>query len=114
MGNSNTEPRQMRISFGTQLKTTLTGLITEMERPGKIAVPRPSVRVDDEDHHHHVCRGHHHHYHHVTSGHCQHIPLPIIFYFITQAVSLGLGFGFLFFFLSSSSSSFSHKSPSGL
>ena len=33
MWGRNTEPRQMRITFGTQPKTTLSGIITEMERP---------------------------------------------------------------------------------
>ena len=31
--NSNTENRQMRINFVTQLKTTLSRLVTEMKRP---------------------------------------------------------------------------------
>jgi len=33
MWHSDTEPQQMPITFGTKLRTTLSGLIIEMERP---------------------------------------------------------------------------------
>jgi len=33
MWHSDTEPQQMPITVGTQLRTTLSGLITEIERP---------------------------------------------------------------------------------